>query len=129
MTQLSDLGVLGLAVMGANLARNAARKGFGVAVYNRNGARTDELIKEHGSEGEFHASKTIADFVAAMQAGGCTLLALHEYGDQAEAWENPPLTGLPQALLLVGKKLYSAGETGGVATRDGRGDALRWARG
>jgi 6-phosphogluconate dehydrogenase len=35
MTRLSDLGVLGLAVMGANLARNAARKGFGVALYNR----------------------------------------------------------------------------------------------
>ena len=35
MNQLSDLGVLGLAVMGANLARNAARKGFGVALYNR----------------------------------------------------------------------------------------------
>ena len=32
MAQLADLGVLGWAVMGANLARNAARKGFGVAL-------------------------------------------------------------------------------------------------
>ena len=41
MTELCDIGVIGLAVMGANLARNAARKGFGVALYNRHGARTD----------------------------------------------------------------------------------------
>jgi 6-phosphogluconate dehydrogenase len=66
LQQLADIGVLGLAVMGANLARNAARKGFGVAVFNRNGARTDELIGEHGSEGRFTPSKTIPDFVASI---------------------------------------------------------------
>ena len=37
----ADLGVVGLAVMGANLARNAARRGFGVALFNRHSARTD----------------------------------------------------------------------------------------
>ena len=66
MAKLADLGVFGLSTMGANLARNAARKGFGVAVYNRHGARTDELINEHGSEGRFAPAKTIADFVAAL---------------------------------------------------------------
>jgi len=35
MPDLADIGVMGLAVMGANLARNAARKGFGVALFNR----------------------------------------------------------------------------------------------
>jgi 6-phosphogluconate dehydrogenase len=66
LPQLADIGVMGLAVMGANLARNAARKGFGVAVFNRNGARTDELINEHGSEGRFTPSKTIPEFVASI---------------------------------------------------------------
>jgi len=64
--ELADIGVLGLAVMGANLARNAARKGFGVAVFNRHGERTDELIAEHGSEGRFSPAKTIPDFVASI---------------------------------------------------------------
>ena len=41
MTDLGDLGVLGLAAMGANLARNAARKGFGVAVCNRPGSHRE----------------------------------------------------------------------------------------
>ena len=53
MADQADIGVLGLAVMGANLARNAARHGFGVAVFNRNHERTDELMAQHGGEGRF----------------------------------------------------------------------------
>jgi 6-phosphogluconate dehydrogenase len=66
VTQLSDIGVLGLAVMGANLARNAARKGFGVAVYNRHGGRTDDLVSEFGHEGRFTPAKDLQTFVATL---------------------------------------------------------------
>jgi 6-phosphogluconate dehydrogenase len=66
MAELADLGIFGLSTMGGNLARNAARKGFSVAVYNRHGGRTDELIANHGSEGRLIPAKTIADFVAAL---------------------------------------------------------------
>jgi 6-phosphogluconate dehydrogenase len=66
VTQLSDLGVLGLAVMGANLARNAARKGFGVALYNRHGGRTDDLVRQFGHEGRFTPTKDLRTFVAAL---------------------------------------------------------------
>ena len=66
MADLADLGVFGLATMGANLARNAARKGFAVAIYNRRGERTDALLGNHGAEGRFVATKTIPEFVAAL---------------------------------------------------------------
>ncbi len=66
MAQLSDLGVMGLAVMGANLARNAARKGFGVALFNRHGDKTDALMTEFGHEGRFTPTKELKDFVAAL---------------------------------------------------------------
>jgi len=66
MKQLCDLGVLGLAVMGANLARNAARKGFGVALYNRHGGRTDDLVREFGHEGRFAPEKELKGFVATL---------------------------------------------------------------
>jgi 6-phosphogluconate dehydrogenase len=62
----AKLGVFGLAVMGANLARNAARKGFRVALFNRNAERTDRLIAEHGNEGDFVATHGVAEFVAAL---------------------------------------------------------------
>src|ERR1700739_840706 len=66
MTQLSDLGVLGLAVMGANLARNAARKGFGVALYNRHGGRTDDLVRNFGDEGRFTPTKDLQAVCGAL---------------------------------------------------------------
>ena len=43
-----QLGVIGLGTMGANLARNAARKGAKVAVFNRTGEKTDAFMKEFG---------------------------------------------------------------------------------
>ena len=64
MAEQADIGVLGLAVMGANLARNAARNGFGVALFNRNHERTDELMAGHGHEGRFFPAKTLDDFIA-----------------------------------------------------------------
>ncbi len=62
----ANIGVIGLAVMGSNLARNlASREGNTVAVYNRSPERTDTLLKEHGDVG-FIASKSIEDFVASL---------------------------------------------------------------
>ena len=66
MADQADIGVMGLAVMGANLARNAAHHGFGVAVFNRNHERTDELIAHHGGEGRFFPAKALPDFIASI---------------------------------------------------------------
>jgi 6-phosphogluconate dehydrogenase len=46
----SDIGLIGLAVMGANLARNIANHGFKVSVFNRTTSKTDEFINEFGSD-------------------------------------------------------------------------------
>ena len=63
----AQIGVIGLAVMGSNLARNLARRGHTVALYNRTTAKTDDLVAEHGSEGDFVASGELADFVASLE--------------------------------------------------------------
>jgi 6-phosphogluconate dehydrogenase len=65
---MSDqIGVTGLAVMGANLARNLARHGHQVVLHNRSKARTDALIEQHGDEGDFVPTATMAEFVDALQ--------------------------------------------------------------
>jgi 6-phosphogluconate dehydrogenase len=61
-----ELGVTGLATMGANLARNVARNGFPVAVHNRTESRTRELLDRHGDEGELHGTFSTEEFVAAL---------------------------------------------------------------
>jgi 6-phosphogluconate dehydrogenase len=61
------IGLVGLAVMGANLALNIAEKGFKVAVYNRTTARTDEFMGEAGSlAGNLVACETVRELVAAL---------------------------------------------------------------
>lgn len=62
----SDFGVYGLAVMGANLARNIARHGYSVALFNRTPARTRQLVAEHGDEGRFTPTFSIEEFVGAI---------------------------------------------------------------
>lgn len=62
----ANIGVIGLAAMGSSLARNLARHGNTVAVYNRSGWRTDDLIKNYGNEGEFIPSKDLKDFVNSL---------------------------------------------------------------
>ncbi len=66
MAELADLGVTGLATMGANLARNAARNGFRVAVHNRSNDKIERLLAEHGHEGQFVGSTELAEFVASL---------------------------------------------------------------
>ncbi|MEE6272872.1 NADP-dependent phosphogluconate dehydrogenase [Georgenia wangjunii] len=63
----AKVGVIGLAVMGSNLARNFARHGHTVALYNRTQSRTDELMRDHGDEGSFVPSVTLEEFVASLE--------------------------------------------------------------
>jgi 6-phosphogluconate dehydrogenase len=48
MESKSDIGVIGLAVMGANLALNMERNGFQVSVYNHTPERTRKFMEHEG---------------------------------------------------------------------------------
>ncbi len=63
----ANIGVSGLAVMGRNLARNLARHGHTVALHNRTTARTEALVAQHGDEGSFVPSDSMAAFVASLE--------------------------------------------------------------
>ena len=66
MSDKANIGVVGLAVMGSNLARNlASREGNRVAIYTRSVERTDLLVSEH-PEANFIPSETIDAFVASL---------------------------------------------------------------
>ena len=65
--QLAQIGVVGMAVMGSNLARNFASKGHTVAIYNRSPEKTRAVVEEFGHEGNFIPSESIEDFVASLE--------------------------------------------------------------
>ncbi len=50
MERLADIGMVGLAVMGSNLARNMESKGFTVAVYNREPEMTDAFMEREAGK-------------------------------------------------------------------------------
>ncbi len=83
-SELAQIGVTGLAVMGSNIARNFAHRGHTVAVHNRSIAKTDALLAEHGSEGKFIRTETIEEFVAALQKPRRVLIMV-KAGDPTDA--------------------------------------------
>ena len=67
MTSGTHFGLTGLAVMGANLARNVAHHGIPVAVHNRTASRTERFMAEHGDEGPITGTGPVEEFVAALE--------------------------------------------------------------
>ncbi|KAL9323607.1 hypothetical protein ACSQ67_008464 [Phaseolus vulgaris] len=51
-TNLTRIGLAGLAVMGQNLALNIAEKGFPISVYNRTTSKVDETVERAQKEGK-----------------------------------------------------------------------------
>ncbi len=63
-----QVGLVGLAVMGANLARNIERNGFSIAVFNRTWARTEALVQGPAKDAKrMHAYRTMEEFCAAIE--------------------------------------------------------------
>jgi len=62
----ANIGVIGLAVMGSNLARNlASREGNTVAIFNRSYEKTQALLDEHPEAG-FLPAATYEEFAATL---------------------------------------------------------------
>jgi 6-phosphogluconate dehydrogenase len=60
------IGVVGLAVMGRNLALNIESRGHAVSVYNRSRAKTDELIAEHPDK-KLVPAYSLEEFVESLE--------------------------------------------------------------
>jgi len=63
----ADIGLIGLAVMGENLARNMESKGFTVAVYNRSTEKVDKFMAEHGIGRNFIGCHSLEEMVASLR--------------------------------------------------------------
>ncbi|HEY9296220.1 MAG TPA: NADP-dependent phosphogluconate dehydrogenase [Phormidium sp.] len=64
---LQSFGVIGLAVMGENLALNVERNGFPISVYNRTSEKTDAFMQTRAQGKNVVATYTIKDFVASLE--------------------------------------------------------------
>src|SRR5947209_5815024 len=63
----SDIGLIGLAVMGENLALNMESKGFSVAVFNRTTEVTEKFAAGRAKGKNIRPTSTMEEFVAALK--------------------------------------------------------------
>lgn len=61
-----QIGVVGMAVMGKNLALNIESRGYSVAIYNRTGSKTKKVVADHPDK-NLVPSYTIEDFVNSLE--------------------------------------------------------------
>jgi 6-phosphogluconate dehydrogenase len=66
MKNLSDIGLIGLAVMGENLVLNMESKGFQVSVYNRSAQKVDDFIAGRAKDKKIIGTRTIEELVASL---------------------------------------------------------------
>ena len=74
MVNKADIGVVGLAVMGANLALNLADSGNRVAVYNRTATVTDEFMAGPASDKDMFGVGSLENLVAGLSSPRIFLL-------------------------------------------------------
>lgn len=68
MKELSDIGLIGLAVMGENLVLNMESKGFRVSVFNRTVEKVDKFMEGRGKGLNIYGAHSLEDFVASLKA-------------------------------------------------------------
>jgi 6-phosphogluconate dehydrogenase len=85
-TASAQIGVIGMAVMGSNLARNFAHHGYRTAIFNRTYAKTAEVLKDFPEEG-FLGSEKLEDFVASLEKPRRIILMV-KAGDATDATIN-----------------------------------------
>lgn len=67
MKELSDIGLIGLAVMGENLVLNMESKGFQVSVYNRTTQRVDDFVNGRAKGKNIRGTHSLQELVASLE--------------------------------------------------------------
>ncbi len=84
----ADIGVVGLAVMGENLALNMESKGFSVAVYNRTAEKVDAFLGGRGAGKRFIGAKSYQELADSLKTPRKILLMIRAGSPVDEAMES-----------------------------------------
>ena len=84
MPQLADIGVIGLAVMGRNLALNIADHGFRVSVFNRTAEKVVDFLAGEAAGSDIVGTSSLEEFVASLEPPRRMILMI-KAGDAVDA--------------------------------------------
>ncbi|OXM83892.1 NADP-dependent phosphogluconate dehydrogenase [Paenibacillus rigui] len=97
--QKQQIGVVGLAVMGKNLALNMESKGFSVSIYNRSSEKTNELLAEAQGK-NFVGTFTVEEFVQSLETPR-KILIMVKAGQPTDDTINQLVPYLSQGDILI----------------------------
>jgi 6-phosphogluconate dehydrogenase len=102
-----QIGVIGLAVMGKNLALNIESRGYSVSVYNRSSDKTEEMLKENSGK-NLVGTYSIEEFVQSLETPRKILLMV-KAGFATDATIEQLLPHLDKGDILIdgGNTLYT----------------------
>lgn len=95
----AQIGVIGLAVMGKNLALNIESRGFTVSVFNRSREKTDALMTE-APDKNLTPTYTVEEFVASLEAPR-KILIMVQAGPATDATIEQLLPHLDQGDIII----------------------------
>ncbi|MGF1537055.1 MAG: NADP-dependent phosphogluconate dehydrogenase [Elainellaceae cyanobacterium] len=102
-----SFGLIGLAVMGENLALNVERNGFPVAVYNRTAEKTERFMAERAQGKNIKATYSLEDFVASLERPRRILVMVKAGGPvDAVIGQLKPLLQEDDMIIDGGNSLY-----------------------
>ncbi|WP_395479997.1 NADP-dependent phosphogluconate dehydrogenase [Candidatus Curculioniphilus buchneri] len=104
MSTYKQIGIIGMAVMGKNLALNIEQHGYSVSIFNRSPQKTDQIIAEHPGKKLF-PYYSLKEFVNSLEIPHRILLMV-EAGEATET-----IIKLLKPLLKKGDILINGGNT------------------
>ena len=107
----ADIGLIGLAVMGSNLALNIAENGYTIAVHNRTASRIDDFVamaKSDGLEDKVVPKADLAEFIQSVKRPR-SIIIMVKAGKPVDDMIEQLLPHLEEgdAILECGNSLYS----------------------
>ncbi|MGF1489522.1 MAG: decarboxylating NADP(+)-dependent phosphogluconate dehydrogenase [Prochloraceae cyanobacterium] len=107
MTKTRNFGVIGLAVMGENLALNVESRGFPIAVYNRTSSKTETFMKERAEGKDVKAAYSLEEFVQSLDRPRQILVMVKAGGPVDKVIEQlRPLLDEGDMIIDGGNSLY-----------------------
>ena len=118
---MADVGVIGLGVMGENLALNVEDHGFRVALWNHTEAKVASLIQRGGPNRRWIGTRTLEEFAAALGRPRRILLMIKAGTPVDEMLEKLTLLLTPDDIVIDGGNSFFADTQRRVAAMSTRG--------
>jgi len=107
----ADIGLIGLAVMGSNLALNIAEKGYQIAVHNRTASKIDDFMamaREQGLDGKVVPEADLVQFIQSVKRPRSIIIMVKAGKPVDDMIEQLlPHLDVGDAILECGNSLYT----------------------